>query len=118
MREFKGTKGNWIADLRGGCCAVYPEDRKDDTNGCHSYDPRNIFYSGGGAKYNKEKGCWDQSEEIQANAKLIAAAPELLKACSLARTFLGNELNCDKDIFGVMEDLQSAINKALGDEEV
>ena len=78
--ETKFTKGNWIADLRGGCCAVYPEKYKGETNGCHSYDKRNIFYSDKDAKYNNEKGYWDMSEEAQANAVLISAAPDLLEA--------------------------------------
>lgn len=39
---MKHTKGKWIADIRTGCCAVYPEDRKDDTNGLSSDDSRNI----------------------------------------------------------------------------
>ena len=78
--ETKFTKGNWKADLRGGCCAVYPENLINETNGCHSYDKRNIFYSDKDAKYNNEKCYWEMSEEAQANAVLISAAPDLLEA--------------------------------------
>lgn len=78
--KTKFTKGEWIADLRGGCCAVYPKHTEDETNGCHFYDSRNIFFSSKGASYDPRKGCWSMSEEEQANAKLIAAAPDLLNS--------------------------------------
>ena len=75
MSEEKFTKWPWVADLRGGCCAVYPESNIDDTNGCHFDDERNIYYSSKGAKFNGNY--WDMCEEARANAHLIAAAPEL-----------------------------------------
>ncbi len=75
MSNEKFTKGPWFADLRGGCCAVYPEIRKGDTNGCMFEDDRNIYYSTKDNHYNGRH--WDMSEEAQANAHLIAAAPEM-----------------------------------------
>ncbi len=75
--EFKGTKGKWIADIRTGCCAVYPENRIQDTNGCHFDDERNIFYSNKNAKYNGNN--WEMCEESKANALLISKAPEMLE---------------------------------------
>lgn len=53
------------ADIRGGCCAIYFEDRKGDTNGCHSDDERNLAFSMKDAKYNSEKGYWEMDEEVQ-----------------------------------------------------
>jgi hypothetical protein len=44
-------KDRYIADIRSGCCAVYLKSRKGDTNGCHQYDDRNIWFSSDGAKY-------------------------------------------------------------------
>jgi len=49
MSEFKGTKGPWISDVRGGCVAVYQDGRQEDTQGCHRDDERNIAYSNKGA---------------------------------------------------------------------
>ena len=77
MSEFKGTKGKWIADIRTGCCAVYPESRENYTNGCHNDDDRNIFYSSKGSNYNGNH--WDIPDEEKANAILISKAPEMLE---------------------------------------
>lgn len=74
---MKHTKGKWIADIRTGCCAVYPEDRKDDTNGLSSDDSRNIFFSNKDSNYNGSH--WEQSEEQKANALLISKAPDMLE---------------------------------------
>lgn len=74
---MKHTKGKWIADIRTGCCAVYPEDRKDDTNGLSSDDSRNIFFSNKESNYNGNH--WEQSEEQKVNALLISKAPDMLE---------------------------------------
>jgi hypothetical protein len=52
-----------ISDKRGGCVAIYKESRKDDTNGCHFEDKRNIAYSSKDAKYNGS--FWDMDEYTQ-----------------------------------------------------
>jgi hypothetical protein len=101
--EFKGTKGKWIADLRSGCCAVYPKDRELDTNGCHSYDPRNIFYSSKDSEFNGSH--WNMCKETQANAKLFAASKDLLEACQF---FLENGENRHS-----IKKAKQAIEKAL-----
>ena len=76
IMEFKGTKGKWVADLRSGCCAVYSELRINETNGLHSDDDRNIYYSNKGSFYNGNN--WEMNLEHQANALLISKAPEML----------------------------------------
>ena len=77
MKEFKGTKGKWVHDLRSGCCAVYSELRINETNGLHSDDDRNIYYSNKGSFYNGNN--WEMNLEHQANALLISKAPEMLE---------------------------------------
>ena len=76
--EFKGTKGQWVADIRGGCAAVYPSCRADDMPGCHYDDDRNIAFSSKGAKYNGMH--WEIDGSVEHDFNLMAAAPELLEA--------------------------------------
>ena len=68
---MKHTKEPWEADLRSGCCAIYPADRRDDTNGCSSCDERNIAFSRKNSHTVMLDGCisWDMDEEMQANYK-------------------------------------------------
>lgn len=108
--KTKFTKGNWKADLRGGCCAVYPENLSNETNGCHSYDKRNIFYSDKDAKYNDEKGCWYMSEEAQANAVLISAAPDMLTALNDLLVYCRS--NSTSQLEPLIRNAENAIQKA------
>lgn len=57
MKEFKGTPGPWVADIRGGCAAIYPSCRTDDTPGCHYDDDRNITFS---SKVPNTTGCTER----------------------------------------------------------
>ena len=111
--KTKFTKGNWKADLRGGCCAVYPENLSNETNGCHSYDKRNIFYSDKDAKYNDEKGCWDMSEEAQANAVLISAAPDMYFALENLLSEL-EDCSFPSSLNFYIHNAKVALNKAVG----
>lgn len=76
--ETKFTPGPWLADTRSGCLAVYPLDREMDSPGIGPHDERNIHYSSKGAEYDGDR--WHMDEQSQANAHLIAAAPELYEA--------------------------------------
>ena len=109
------TKGGWIADIRVGCCAVYPKDRAGDTNGCHKDDERNIYFSGKATK-NEKLGSWDLDEESKANAYLISAASNLLEACeeSLISFRLIHAEYPHLDIAPMKKMLVNAINKSKG----
>ena len=72
------TKGPWVYDERGGCCAVYPHDRMDDTPGLHRDDERNIAYSNNGALFNGNY--WDMDDGPRRNLRLIAASRSLVTA--------------------------------------
>lgn len=108
--EFKGTKGPWFADIRGGCAAIYPECRCDETPGCHFDDDRNIAYSNKNAKFNGTYWAMDCSVEHDFN--LMAAAPELLDACQWLLMALRDGTSMDVEIG--REKAESAIQKALG----
>lgn len=82
MSEFKGTPGPWVADIRGGCAAIYPERLASDTNGCHRGDSRNIAYSDKGAHFNGRH--WEIDPAVAHDFMVMAAAPELLKALQWA----------------------------------
>ena len=98
MKEFKGTPGPWF-EHREGFSTVYIEAR----------------IGGGIIQEVAACGPCDKgSEQQSANARLIAAAPELLEALRRCESVLSNiplEV-CD------VEDLlyaRAAINKALGE---
>lgn len=110
--DTKFTQGTWIADIRGGCCAVYEESRKDDTNGMSFDDDRNIYYSSKDAHFNKY--CWTMSEEAIANAHLISAAPEMyemLDELYSSLCFNGGVLEIDDED----EKIKTLLAKARGD---
>lgn len=107
--ETKFTKGEWVADIRGGCCAVYEKAREDDTPGMHDDDDRNIYYSRSGAKYNGRH--WEMSEEAKANAHLIAAAPEMYEA--LYGLYYGAAITGDDSEW--VDDVGAILAKARGE---
>ena len=94
--QFKGTPGPWKIAGRGE--KKIGIDVSTQTTGAHHID---VWHS--------EYG-WPQKEEAEANANLIAAAPELLEALqSLMDSYdkNGHLLNFNVDI------ARQAINKAL-----
>lgn len=120
MSEVKFTKGPWVADIRGGCCAVYEESRKDEQPGMHSDDDRNIYYSSSGANYNGHY--WAMSEEAEANAHLIAAAPAMYamlehmhKDIKKRITTLANSYQKDEMINRFNSEIEQLLAEARGE---
>ena len=72
------TKGPWVYDERGGCCAVYPASRREDTPGLHWDDERNIAYSNSGALFNGNY--WNMDDGPRCNLRLIASSRALVTA--------------------------------------
>lgn len=105
MKEFKGTKGDWKANNIKGFPRMdsLPEIR---VNG-------NLIAKTGGGEL----------VEVEANAKLIASAPELLEAClKLIEVWEadgeGGEIQKRTPIayYKALTKAEKAISKALGEE--
>lgn len=86
MNEAKHTPGPWIAN----CFMVVAPNGKSKNSMSYMYGGQEVCHTGGGKASN---------EEAEANARLIAAAPDLLAACKavewiyMPRTL---ELRCPK----------------------
>ncbi len=78
------TKGKWEADVRVGCVAVHTHD-PEKYNCLDGAAQSCIFYKQGFQVYKPDGSFshWDNNPEDEANARLIAAAPELLEAVKL-----------------------------------
>ena len=74
MKHFKGTQGTWIAKPNS---AFYQVNNDCDYNN----GSKSMSISVGLNLIDEEIEGLSLTEENEANAKLIAAAPELLKAC-------------------------------------
>ena len=86
MKDFKGTKGEW---LRNGSFV----EAKNGLTITRAY-----------------YGVAETQEEVEANAQLIASAPELLKALQTCLRRIKNESH---EPFAIIE-AENAINKAIG----
>lgn len=94
MQEFKGTPGPWFVD---GDCDVVTEDGT-----VVSWTAEGIF----------------ETDEINANSQLMAAAPEMLEALQLLMAEqTGGNKSCSHNGFTCMcpyDKARDAIAKALG----
>lgn len=115
MKEFKGTKGPWVADIRGGCAAIYPVCRNDDTPGCHADDDRNIVFSIRGAKYNGMH--WELDDSVEHDFNLMAASPDLLSALQQLLEIYDNsgKVWTTSSKRRALDNARAAVNKALGE---
>lgn len=101
MKDFKGTKGMWIVgiDIDTDCLAVMPESMLSGSNEVICILPSSDLYD------DRE----NSDSELESNAQLIAAAPELLNACFEALKYV----SCEEPAYHI---INNAIAQALGKE--
>ena len=88
--EFKGTQGEWVVNVN---------------------NPKSMLTNMGGYMPNSIQVVACSKDELLANAKLISAAPELLKALQESQKYLV-ELGTKESGIAYHKNMQ-AINKAL-----
>ena len=110
------TPGPWIVDLRTGCFAILKQTDKR-TCLCGANDDAIVFQNGRGKE--SSPGAYRYlTDEQEANARLIAAAPELLAALEAAREFIIDGMAMGfvgmPEDENILEVIESAIRKAKG----
>ena len=110
MNETRYTSGRWEVDIRTGCFGVFPEGKSPNCmSGVDHYAI--VFQMGRGPLMN---GYPSVTEEQEANAKLIAAAPELLEALdNLYTEFQNRYEDSFQDL--LLQKAYAAIKKARGE---
>jgi len=100
------TPGPWAVDVRVGCIAVY---QGEPAGGCIENGRRMLAYFDGKRVLEPDGsfGHWETNPQDEADAHLIAAAPDLLEACKIALYGGGT-------IAEATERIRSAIAKAEG----
>jgi hypothetical protein len=103
MKEFKGTKGEWKAELRKSVWSVAQKGYDYNFNDLQKDSPNENL--------STVCGIWGASKKDEANAHLIAAAPQMLDVLQKTRL----DLKCLglRDDSPMIRDIDNVINKAL-----
>lgn len=107
MKDFKGTKGSWIARHNGSYMEV---NRKEDFEDGKRLTVSVMVFD------VADEGCvFNRSGEDKANAQLIAAAPEMLQALQSFANGV-RERGYAGHLSDYLKQADTIISKALGKE--
>lgn len=116
MKRFKGTKGKWVVDREYTNIIVISDDKRGDIAECHEVDEHcnHLVYVGDGTDWVNDP------KEVEANAQLIATAPEMLEVL-IGMTLLMKAhpdylfgFGRSQEFIDYVESGEKVINKALG----
>tara|TARA_R110000851_G_scaffold12260_1_gene42763 strand:- start:1 stop:363 length:363 start_codon:yes stop_codon:yes gene_type:complete len=119
MKEFKGTKGEWrIQEQFDSPNLIVDEENDTEWHALSSYvfgNDKIIGETRYGTSVNGGYPSVNILSEMRANAKLIAAAPELLKALKSCVMSMQAHPDCEEnsEFEGFVNNGWEAINKAL-----
>ena len=100
----KHTEGPWKVDGKTELCITNVHDRSK--------------YVGSASIMGSKDNCKELYEEAKANARLMAAAPELLEALEAIQkhwNYEGNAYGMDDELLPIMKKAKQAIAKAKGE---
>ena len=110
--KMKNTPGPWNLDIRVGCIAIYSGPKENCLSHMHN-SPRTMFYKSG--EWDKEKKCWNTDPQDEANARLIAAAPDYHEhAYNLAMLVLQSDFYKNPGIKDAVDNVLAVYSKADG----
>jgi hypothetical protein len=110
------TKGEWVADIRVGCVAVHVKD--DEKYHCLDGAAKDCIYFKHGYSTKKPDGIeWNVYPEDEANANLIAAAPDMYEALeSMIKSYTYHCPEADEHS-NAIKTARAALAKARGKQE-
>ncbi len=116
MAEPKWTPGPWKADIRRGCVVIYPANEHHESLGRAE---EWAIHCKVGRLVRDDQGRplrWEVPEEVVANARLIAAAPDLYDALVALSAAVECCLDEPDVVKHAVEEAKVALRKARGEE--
>lgn len=117
MSEQAHTPGPWEADVRTGCCAVYPVGVHEGPGLSYERDYMIYYQMGRGLRTMNGTGYPELTDRQAANARLIAAAPDLLAALDRLVDWCDQPADETAPVTDLLTEAHAAIAKAKGENQ-